>query len=176
MEIKEIEEICEKFNIKNYTIVDGLVDVDGDVVLSLEKLTELPLRFGRVSGDFYCEDNHLTTLKGSPLYVSGNFFCRENDLTNLKFSPIEVGGRYYCSFNNNLRTLRGLEECFFIGKIYCRDTPVSELFRLFRGKEWSCADVNRLNDLIDEFSIDELNEWLIEEGYQPVKKLKNYGN
>ena len=172
----EIKDICEKYNIKNYTIVDGLVNVNGDVDLSYKKLTEIPLRFGRVTGYFDCGNNKLTTLKGSPLYVSGHFYCSDNNLTNLKYSPIEVGGDYYCGFNNNLKTLRGLEECFFMKNIGCFRTPVSELFSLFVDKEWSCADVNRLNDLIDEFSITELNEWLVEEGYQPVKKLENYGN
>ena len=176
MEIREIERICKKYNIRNYTIDDGLVNVDGDVYLSYNKLTELPVNFGRVSGHFNCEDNNLTTLKGSPLYVSGYFSCSHNNLTNLKFSPVEVGGNYYCSFNDNLKTLRGLEECFFMKKIYCDYTLVNELFKLFKGKEWSCADVNHLNDLIDEFSITELNEWLVEEGYEPVKKLKYYGN
>ena len=170
----EIEKICKKYNIRNYTIKDGLVNVDGNVDLGFNKLTELPLRFGRVSGHFDCRSNNeLTSLKGSPLYVGGNFNCGSNNLTNLKYSPMEVGGGYYCH-GNQLKTLRGLEECFFMKKIYCGGSPVDELFSLFVDKEWSCADVNRLNDLIDEFSIEELNEWLIEEGYGPVKKLENY--
>ena len=173
----EIEKICKKYGIENYTIVDGLVNVDGNVDLSYSDLNELPLRFGRVTGDFFCSSNNLTTLKGCPLYVSGNFVCRDNDLTNLKYSPLEVGGGdYYCYNNKYLKTLRGLEECFFMKEIDCSRTPVRELFYLFGNKEWSCADVNRLNDLIDEFNIDELNEWLIEEGHEPVKKLKYYGN
>jgi hypothetical protein len=176
MEIKEIEKICKKYGISNYTIVDGLVNVDGNVNLYNKGLTEIPLRFGRVSGDFDCSCNKLTTLKGSPLYVSGHFYCGWNNLTNLKYSPMEVCGDYYCYGNKHLKTLRGLEECFFMKEIDCFGTPVYELFSLFKNKEWSCADVNKLNDLIDDFSLEELNEWLIEEGYKPVKKLDNYGN
>jgi len=175
MSDKEIKDICKKYGIFNYTIVDGLVNVDGYVKLWNRGLTELPLRFGRVSGHFDCGGNKLTTLKGSPLYV-GEFSCGFNKLTNLKYSPLEVGGVYFCDYNKELKTLRGLEECFFMKTINCYGSPVNELFSLFVDKEWSCADVNRLNDLIDDFSIDELNEWLVEEGYEQVKKLYNYGN
>ena len=172
----EIKDICKKYGIENYTIVDSLVNVDGDVFLYNKGLTELPLRFGHVSGYFFCGSNNLTTLKGSPLYVGGAFMCNWNNLTNLKYSPLEVGGDYYCRGSQELKTLRELEECFFMKSIYCDVSPVNELFSLFYNKEWSCADVNRLNDLIDDFTLEELNEWLIEEGYEPVKKLYNYGN
>lgn len=46
-----IESICKKYNIKNYTInSDGTIDVYGNVILSRNYLTKLPLKFGRVSG------------------------------------------------------------------------------------------------------------------------------
>jgi hypothetical protein len=42
-----IDSICRKYNIKNYTInPDGTVDVDGKVYLNYQKLTKLPLKFG----------------------------------------------------------------------------------------------------------------------------------
>ena len=41
-----IEEICKKYNIKNYTInPDGSIDVDGYVILSSKGIDKLPLNF-----------------------------------------------------------------------------------------------------------------------------------
>ena len=98
--------ICKKYGINNYTInPDGSIDVNGDVDLSHKGLTELPLRFNRVSGYFDCGDNKLTTLKGSPKWVGRGFYCNRNQLTSLEFSPYYVGGYFSCSSNqltNNL--------------------------------------------------------------------------
>ena len=45
-----IDQICIKYNIKNYSInPDGSVDVNGDVDLSNKNLEKLPLFFGSVS-------------------------------------------------------------------------------------------------------------------------------
>ena len=66
--------ICEKYNIKNYTInPDGSIDVNGSVDLSQYKLIELPLRFNKITGYFDCSNNNLTSLKGCPRWVGGNF-------------------------------------------------------------------------------------------------------
>jgi len=105
---EDIDSICKKYNIKNYTInADGLVDVNGDVDLYNKKLTKLPLKFGKVTGGFYCSYNQLTTLEGSPREVGGNFNCNNNNkLATLEGSPREVGGYFYCSYNQ-LTTLEG---------------------------------------------------------------------
>ena len=63
----KIKYLCKKYGIKNYIInPDGSIDVDGDVYLNNERLVRLPLTFNIVSGSFYCYNNELTTLKGSP--------------------------------------------------------------------------------------------------------------
>jgi hypothetical protein len=102
----QVAEICKKFGIRNWSIRDGLVDVDGHVYLSHRRLTKLPLKFGRVSGYFDCYNNKLTTLEGAPKEVSGYFSCSNNNLTTLEGSPKEVGGDFYC-FYNNLTSLEG---------------------------------------------------------------------
>ena len=103
----EIAKICEQYGIKNWSInKDGLVDVDGSVRLNYRNLTKLPLRFGIVTGDFYCRDNKLTTLEGAPKEVGGGFFCYNNNLTTLEGGPKEVGGAFYCD-HNKLTTLEG---------------------------------------------------------------------
>jgi len=84
----DIDSICRKFGIENYTInEDGSIDVDGNVNLNDRKLTKLPLKFGKVSGDFSCNYNQLTTLEGSPKEVGGDFSCNYNQLTTLEGSP-----------------------------------------------------------------------------------------
>jgi hypothetical protein len=98
--MNSIHEICKKYDITNYAInPDGSIDVNGDVDLSYENLTQLPLRFNKVYGDFRCGDNRLTTLKGSPIWVSGRFNFRYNNLTSLEFSPRWVGGYFNCEDN-----------------------------------------------------------------------------
>ena len=127
-EYNDIHSICEKYNISNYTInVDGSINVDGDVDLTNRKLTKLPLKFGRVTGDFFCSSNYLTSLEGSPSYVyyfgchqnnltsleggpeiiGSSFNCNDNQLISLKGSPKEVGGYFSCSYNQ----LTSLEGC-----------------------------------------------------------------
>jgi hypothetical protein len=103
----DIESICKKYDITNYTInVDGSIDVNGNVSLDSNRLDKLPLRFGRVTGYFLCYDNQLTTLEGSPREVGGDFNCSYNQLTTLEGGPREVGGNFYCH-DNQLTTLEG---------------------------------------------------------------------
>jgi hypothetical protein len=40
--------------------LDGTVDVNGDVNLFNRKLSKIPLKFGRVTGNFNCQNNNLT--------------------------------------------------------------------------------------------------------------------
>ncbi len=103
----DIAQICEKYGIDNWSISsEGLVDVDGSVDLSFKKLTKLPLKFGRVSKDFFCSNNRLNSLHGCPQVVNGNFNCQNNKLTNLEGSPNSVGGDF-CCYNNHLTSLEG---------------------------------------------------------------------
>ena len=86
---QDIDSICKEYEIENYTVnPDGSIDVDGDVDLDNKRLTKLPLRFGRVTGYFFCYSNQLTTLEGSPREVGGKFDCSYNQLTSLECVPI----------------------------------------------------------------------------------------
>ena len=92
--------ICKKYNITNYTINgDGSIDVNSSVDLCNKGLTELPLTFNKVTGDFHCGMNNLTSLKGCPRWVGGFFICSRNELTSLEFSPDYVGGWFGCGMN-----------------------------------------------------------------------------
>ena len=121
----EIHELCKKYGITNYTINNGLVDVDGDVDLYDENLTKLPIKFGNVSGNFYCSSNQLTTLEGAPESVGDGFYCRNNQLTTLEGCPKSVGGNYYCS-KNELTSLEGTPESVG-GHFYCYNNNIYKL-------------------------------------------------
>lgn len=97
---KRIEYLCEKYHIEEYSInTDYSIDVNADVELGSLKLKKLPLRFRIVNGNFFCNYNRLTTLKGAPEYVEGVFFCHNNKLTNLQHFPRIIGTNHM--FHNN---------------------------------------------------------------------------
>ena len=124
---QEIHNICNEYNITNYTINrDGSIDVDGDVNLSYMELTEIPLKFNKVRGCFYCYGNKLTSLEGSPERVGGNFSCYNNQLTSLIGSPKEVGGYFSCSNNNQLTSLEGSPKEVG-GGFYCHNNQLTTL-------------------------------------------------
>jgi hypothetical protein len=143
-----IDEICKRYDIKNYTINDdGSIDVDGDVWLNSRVLVELPLTFNRVSGYFNCGENELTTLKGSPRWVRGYFRCGGNDLTSLDFSPEYVGDDFNCS-HNGLTTLKGSPK-HVGGHFFCGDNLLTslEFSPDYIEKDFVCND-NRLTNLV----------------------------
>lgn len=71
---------------------DQSIDVYGNIEFPSISgyLTELPLKFNKVSGDFNCSGLSLNTLKGAPAEVGGIFNCSYNNLTTLEFSPIKA--------------------------------------------------------------------------------------
>jgi len=147
---EDIDSICKKYGITNYTInADGSIDVDGDVELYNKGLTKLPLKFGKVTGDFDCGNNQLTTLEGGPIKVGGDFSCSNNQLITLEGGPREVGGSFYC-YNNQLTTLEGSPrsvseyfDCSYnqlttleggpreVGDFDCGDNPIYSVYILF---------------------------------------------
>jgi hypothetical protein len=109
-----------------YNQYTGLVDVSGSFNCSGKGLKDfLGIRFGKVSGDFYCYNNQLTTLEGSPSEVGGDFWCSGNQLTTLEGSPSRVGRGFYCS-SNQLTTLEG-SPSRVDGGFYCRGNQLTTL-------------------------------------------------
>ena len=67
---------------------EGLVDVQGDFYCSGQGLEDfLGIRFGKVSGGFYCRNNQLRTLEGAPRVVGGDFYCYGNPFISLEGAP-----------------------------------------------------------------------------------------
>jgi hypothetical protein len=122
---KHIESICKKYGIENYTVNNnGLVDVKYGVNLSNRRLDKFPLNFGTVTGIFFCPNNKLRTLEGSPREVGGTFDCSNNLLTTLEGSPIKVSD-FNCS-NNQLTTLEGSPK-EVIGDFICYNNQLRSL-------------------------------------------------
>jgi hypothetical protein len=189
----DIDTICQKFGIENYTInSDGSIDVGGDVDLMnyLGGLTKLPLKFRNVTGDFNCSHNQLTTLEGSPKSV--NYFnCSHNQLTTLQGSPKSVN-YFYCSHNklttlegspniirfincshNKLTTLEGSPQS--VTSFYCGNNPVESIWNLFR--DYSQVDMLNDYDPVRDGGViilGRLNEFLEQIGKPKVTSVKGY--
>jgi hypothetical protein len=125
--------VAKHFEITGQISVDplsGVVDVDGDVEPTGHLIKKLPVRFGHVSGSFWCNFNHLATLEGAPRSVGGIFNCANNRLTTLKGAPSSVGGHFWC-YNNNLTSLEGAPSSvgseFYLG--YNRSLPLLRLLQ-----------------------------------------------
>ncbi len=192
----EIIDICEKYRIKNYTInEDGSIDVNGGVDLKHNKLTELPLNFNKVNGFFNCDQNQLTTLKGSPKYVDG-FSCGYNKLTSLEFGPKEVGGDFYCSYNkltslefspkksgsnfyctdNKLRDLYGISD-YIGGILFCKyENPIGSI--IYKEVDMDFIRAFNVYKVIKDYKVNlKRLKYVMETfdmGYDPKKIKKHY--
>ncbi|WP_029596553.1 hypothetical protein [Flavobacterium sp. ACAM 123] len=108
MNSQRIRQLCSQYDITNYSInQDGSIDVDGDVILSKMNIIMIPLNFNRVSGNFICSYNQLTSLKNAPRIVGESFGCRINLLTSLEHCPKIIGGSFNCGKNR----LTSLKHC-----------------------------------------------------------------
>ena len=174
----EVAKICKEYGIKNWTLnSDGLVDVDANVVLYNCDLTELPLKFGTVTDYFNCDNNKLTSLKGSPHTVGSFFSCEHNQLDSLEFAPKSIRGFISCE-NNNIRSFDGLVS---IGSnFYCINSPIEEIWRIINPGtfKWDNEKMDFFNDLDiirgEEIILDRLNFFLSEIGLNPVETVKGY--
>ncbi len=107
---EDIQAICKKYGIENYTINnDGSIDVNDDVNLSYKNLSEIPVKFNRVQGYFDCGFNILTSLKGSPNYVD-SFSCYENNILTFEGAPDYIGGKFWCHSNPIYKIWRLFED------------------------------------------------------------------
>jgi hypothetical protein len=192
---KNIDSLCEKYGIENYTINNnGLVDVDGNVNLTNRKLDKIPLNFGAVTGDFRCSDNQLRTLEGCPTDVNGHFKCFDNQLTTLEGSPIKVGGSFYCSGNqlislegcptevrgsfycrdNQLRTLKGISERID-GDLFLDGNPIDNISSLFKNTKQFIELINDYNFIYkDKIIKARFEQACIDAGITMPKEIEGY--
>ena len=194
----EIEEICLKYNIFDFTInSDGTIDVNGDVNLDYYILTELQLKFNKVSGNFncsvtglttldgspkevggvfYCYKNKLTSLEGGPIKVSGNFDCGDNKLTDLKGSPKEVGGNFYCH-NNKITSLEFGPEVIKNGTYSAQNNDLYHTYGLkTKGYHYIYLNNNPISNVfINKYGLNEFDSRLVKYfNSAKVIEKKNY--
>ena len=123
---EEIQVWLDNHGVDNCSINDDMtVDVKGSVNLYDFGLTDLPVQFTTVSGDFECSENQLKSLAGSPRTVGGSFSCYRNLLEDLNGGPVTVGEDMNCQ-RNRLFTLDGAPRVIG-GTLYCVDNPLAEL-------------------------------------------------
>ena len=102
--------------------------VNGDENLSHGFFKEIPkeLRDIRgVDGDFIVSDNRLTSLEGSPTDVEGSVFAARNQLETLEGGPVMVDGDFKVD-NNNLKNLKGLPKDI-TGDLHINMNPLESL-------------------------------------------------
>jgi hypothetical protein len=168
----EIDTICKKYNIINYTInSDNSVDVDGKVYFWNKELESIPLNFNIVNGYFECGYNYLTSLKGCPVRVGNWFSCYYNELTSLQYSPqyMENGdfnctrnkiqslqyctelirSNFYCGYNK----LTSLEHHPTVyGKFYCFNNQINTFENFYYYKEDVDFRYNPIYDIYELFN------------------------
>lgn len=106
-----IQKICNELGIKNFEIVEDLVNVNGNVSLTYRNLgmsgfEKLPIKFGEVTGNFMLNHTDLKSLEGSPRKVGGDFLCKGHDIPTLEGAPEIIGGDFLF-VDNGLMSLEG---------------------------------------------------------------------
>lgn len=130
-ELKEKDRISKLlkrlFQIDDYIIDGGLVYTRGNCTRKDSKsiFDELPVKFGKVFGNFAIHDMGLITLNGCPDYIGGAFRCYNNNLMTLEGGPTKVDG-IMSAANNHLTSLTGAPE--EVGGVFiCRNNILQNL-------------------------------------------------
>jgi hypothetical protein len=151
----EIDTICKKYNIENYTInSDNSVNVNDNVYLYNKRLESIPLNFNIVNGYFDCGRNYLISLKGCPVRVGSRFSCYRNKLTSLQYSPQYMENGDFSCRSNKIESLqycteliRGGFSCTYnkltsleyhptvYGKFWCRNNQINTFEDFYYYKE-----------------------------------------
>lgn len=145
-ELNKLTELCEMFEIENYTVnSDGSIDVNGSVNLDeYNGLHWIPIKFNKVSGDFNCNASDLTTLKNAPRIVGGEFNVGYNNIESLEFSPEYIGGTFFIS-DNKLRTLEFLPQK--LNNLNLNRNKLKSLENLGEINGYLSVDYNKLKSL-----------------------------
>ena len=97
---------------------------------SNNKLTTLEGSPQKTGCDFRCSHNLLISLKGSSKIIGGDFCCNDNQLVSPKGGPQKVGGDFNC-WNNRLTSFEGSPR-EISGSFYWRNkfTPLDGIGKL----------------------------------------------
>ena len=104
---KFLNEVCgkDKWKVND----EGKVDVNGNVSMDRTKWEEIPVKFGKVTGSFWCQHcYHLKSLEGAPEEVGEHFNCMYcSNLKSFEGAPKKIGGAFEARYCNNVKTLMG---------------------------------------------------------------------
>ena len=101
--LSDAESLFKRMKVAYETQPDGTLFVPGDLDLSGRDLAKLPdLSNVIVGGNFNCENNLLTSLRGSPKEVRGDFLCGYNILLNTEGVTPKIGGGFHAEHNHLL--------------------------------------------------------------------------
>ena len=168
--------------IMNYTINDDLtVDVNGVVNLTGSKFDKIPVKFGKVTGYFSCDNcKNLTSLEGCPTSVGGSFYCSNcTSLTSLKGCPESVGGEFWCVGCTKLSSYEGCPKLVGSG-FYCGDTiffkldkilDKDKLLEIFGGQKPASKENQ---ELLVELALDKNIEWNLIEPWIDKQIIEKY--
>ena len=171
--------LCRLYGIKDYVIDGDAVDVYGDVNFfqSSKKLTKFPFKFGKVTGDFLCMDNKLTSLKNGPTHAR-SFYCSNNNLTSLEGCPKYISGVFSIG-SNRIESFESFPD-YISGGIYFGTvedfdkTPIYQVWKLFKDKDkielFNDYDIIRPGKVI---ILDRLNDFLKEIDKLPQRVFNN---
>ena len=100
-----IEKWLKEQRIENYIINDNMtIDVNEPVSININN-GNIPeyIQFNKIKGNFICNDNKLTSLRGCPYHVTDAFFCSRNYLTSMEYAPKIVENNFWCTGNKGKR-------------------------------------------------------------------------
>lgn len=158
--MENIEEVLNKYDVKNYTInKDGSVNLTGDVSFFNKGIDKIPFEIKSTTGIIDFSYNNLTSLEGCPEVAHSIFFARNkikeidcvpmeskllslsnNEIENLNFPEGFNSGEIVLR-HNNIYDLKGMPSSFN-GKIFLQYNPIATLFKSNDG-----TDVNTFNSL-----------------------------
>lgn len=108
-------------NSSNLKIVIGTVDLANND----DGIERFNFDLDEVTGSFWCNDNPLISLKGSPKKVGGNFNCHGCNLKTLEGGPEYVDKTFAC-YDNPLISLKGAPK--YVGNDFsCEMTNIKSL-------------------------------------------------
>jgi len=137
-----IERLLEDWNVTDYDIVDGKVNVVGNVRIPVTYHT-IPFKFGTVDGDFDCghfstyhantlgelatqiTPARLNSLLNSPDHVTGHFDCEGTNITSLQYGPVYVEGNMLVS-KTQITSLKHAPT-YVGGSLVCARTNIKKL-------------------------------------------------
>jgi hypothetical protein len=128
VDVKLIKQLFKaQFKTDGKILVDdqGLVHVTGNVFIKVKKLPKLPVKFGKITGHFFCDDCGLETLEGAPNWVGGDVWCQYNNLHSLEHAPVHVGNDFLVYYNKLTSLIHA--PAYVAGKFSCYRNPLTSL-------------------------------------------------